>query len=128
MTPVNWAGTFENSVEASRLVSSRANGYTVVVPGHGAITKSGAFKKMDKYWKFLDGEYQECKSKGVGAKACARAVVEGMPDKFKNWPDSERAVINILVQYHFDNVDTPGKTKLNKFDFIAEYAYAKLFW
>lgn len=127
MTPVNWAGTFENSIDASQLVASKSNGYTVVVPGHGAITKVGAFKKMEEYWKMLEAEYEDCKRKELSPQTCARAVLETMPEKFKSWPDSERAVINILVQYHFDASPSPSKTKLDKFEFIAEYAYAKLF-
>ena len=123
VTPVMWAGTFDDCIAACQAFENDVIGY--VVPGHGAIqhAKQKPLQKMKAYWSHLQSEVNQCKKASLEASDCAKRALQSLPENYRKWGDSERTLINVLVQYQ--NEANPGG-KVDKFGFIAEYAAAKL--
>lgn len=114
VTPVNWAGTFDQSVQACEALSGWQG---LIVPGHGAIQHSSQrpFNKMAGYWKTL-------KELSGREGFDPYGVLDALPEPYRGWEDAERSLINLLVEAK--NRESPGG-KIDKIGYLAEYMKIK---
>src|ERR1039457_677012 len=92
--PIAWAGPVSNWIAAcDRILALDVD---VIVPGHGPLAGLDAGRELKAYFEYLYSEARRCHAAGMTALAAARAI---SLDRWADWGDSERLVVNIANIY-----------------------------
>jgi len=104
LTPLAFAGSVDGALRALEWIAGF--GPDVVVPGHGAVTKSGdlpdVLAEHQRYYRLVIDLAADGLAAGRSPLDAARAARLG---EFAEWPDSERLVLNLHRAY----ADAQGK-------------------
>ena len=101
-TPIAWAGTLRNWIDAVDAILALEP--TAIVPGHGPVTDAAGARKVRDYLEMLDREGRVRHAAGMGPVEAARDIALG---EYAGWLDHERVVVNMETLYR--ELD-PGRT------------------
>lgn len=101
-TPIAWAGTMRNWIDAVDAILALEP--TAIVPGHGPVTDAAGARKVRDYLEMLDREGRVRHAAGMGPVEAARDIALG---EYAGWLDHERVVVNMETLYR--ELD-PGRT------------------
>jgi cyclase len=92
--PVIWAGPVENWIEACDYILGLD--VEVIVPGHGPIADKAAVRELKSYFEYITVQARAHFDNGVPYEEAARKI---SLDRFAQWLDPERIVINVASLY-----------------------------
>lgn len=96
VTPAMWAGPVDNWLAALDLVA--ALDAEVFVPGHGPVGGRPEIAALRDYWEWLKEGVTVHRTAGRSAMQAVRAMIrEPAFDRFRDWSESERIVINAIT-------------------------------
>jgi glyoxylase-like metal-dependent hydrolase (beta-lactamase superfamily II) len=93
-TPIVWAGTFQNWLDACETILSLDA--PVLVPGHGPITDASGAREVMRYLEYVRAEARKRFDAGMEAEAAADDIDIG---EFSDWADRERIAVNVEAAY-----------------------------
>lgn len=92
--PIVWAGPVSNWIVAcERILALEVE---VIVPGHGPLAGPGAVRELKAYFEYLYDEARARHGEGMTALEAARSI---SLERWADWGDSERLVVNIANIY-----------------------------
>jgi cyclase len=92
--PVIWAGPVENWIKTCDYILSLD--VEVIVPGHGPIADKAAVRELKSYFEYIAAQARHHFDSGVSYVEAARRI---NLDRFADWLDPERIVINVASLY-----------------------------
>jgi cyclase len=117
--PIAWAGPVSNWIAAcDRILALEID---VIVPGHGPLAGLDAVRELKAYFEYLYSEARARYAEGMTALAAARSI---SLDRWADWGDSERLVVNIANIYGELAGDPEPLNPLAAFQQMAELARA----
>jgi cyclase len=115
--PIAWAGPVSNWVSAcDRILAMDVD---VIVPGHGPIGDKDSVRELKAYFEYLYEQARERHAEGMTPLEAARAIAI---DRWADWGDRERLVVNIATIYHELSPQDPQLDPLTAFQQMAELA------
>jgi cyclase len=117
--PIAWAGPVSNWIAACDRIL--ALDIDVIVPGHGPLAGLDAVRELKAYFEYLYSEARARYAEGMTALAAARSI---SLDRWADWGDSERLVVNIANIYGELAGDPEPLNPLAAFQQMAELARA----
>jgi cyclase len=117
--PIAWAGPVSNWIAACDRIL--ALDIDVIVPGHGPLAGLDAVRELKAYFEYLYSEARARYAEGMTALAAARSI---SLDRWADWGDSERLVVNIANIYGELAGDSEPLNPLAAFQQMAELARA----
>jgi len=92
--PIVWAGPVSNWIAAcERILALEVE---VIVPGHGPLAGPAAVRELKAYFEYLYDEARARHDEGMTALEAARSI---SLERWADWGDSERLVVNIANIY-----------------------------
>jgi cyclase len=92
--PIAWAGPVSNWIAAcERILAMRPE---LIVPGHGPLATLDDVRELKAYFDYLYEQARRCRAEGMTALEAARAITL---DRWADWGDAERLVVNIANIY-----------------------------
>ncbi len=117
--PIAWAGPVSNWIAAcDRILALDVD---VIVPGHGPLAGLEAVRELKAYFEYLYSEARARYAEGMTALAAARSI---SLERWADWGDSERLVVNIANIYGELAGDPEPLNPLAAFQQMAELARA----
>ncbi|MFI4984679.1 MAG: MBL fold metallo-hydrolase [Solirubrobacterales bacterium] len=117
--PIAWAGPVSNWIAAcDRILGLDID---VIVPGHGPLAGLDAVRELKAYFEYLYSEARARYADGMTALQAARSI---SLDRWADWGDSERLVVNIANIYGELAGDHEPANPLAAFQQMAELARA----
>jgi cyclase len=92
--PIVWAGPVSNWIAACERILALE--LEVIVPGHGPLAGPGAVRELKAYFEYLYDEARARHGEGMTALEAARSI---SLERWADWGDSERLVVNIANIY-----------------------------
>jgi len=92
--PIVWAGPVGNWIKACDLILSWD--IETVVPGHGPITDKDGVRRLRDYFTYVHTEAKKRFDAGMSYDEAARDIAL---DRYADWLDPERIVINVITCY-----------------------------
>jgi glyoxylase-like metal-dependent hydrolase (beta-lactamase superfamily II) len=92
--PIVWAGPVGNWIKACDLILSWD--VETVVPGHGPITDKNGIRALRDYFAYIHTEAKKRFDAGMSYDEAARDIAL---DKYADWLDPERVVVNVITCY-----------------------------
>jgi cyclase len=117
--PIAWAGPVSNWIAACDRVL--ALDIDVIVPGHGPLAGLDAVRELKAYFEYLYSEARARYADGMTPLAAARSI---SLDRWADWGESERLVVNIANIYAELAGDLQPLNPLAAFQQMAELAGA----
>src|SRR6202035_5234805 len=115
--PIAWAGPVSHWIAAcDRILALDVD---VIVPGHGPLAGLDAVRELKAYFEYLYSEARARHAEGMTALAAARAI---SLERWANWGESERLVVNIANIYGELAGDHEPVNPLAAFQQMAELA------
>jgi glyoxylase-like metal-dependent hydrolase (beta-lactamase superfamily II) len=115
--PIAWAGPISNWIAACERIL--AMDVEVIVPGHGPVSEPAAVRELQAYFEYLYEQARSCHGEGMTPLQAARAIAT---DRFADWGERERLVVNIANVYsELSGEDPPNP--LAAFQQMAEMAH-----
>jgi cyclase len=115
--PIAWAGPVSNWIAACERIL--AMDVEVIVPGHGPLAGPGAVRELKAYFEYLYDEARARHADGMTALQAARSI---SLDRWADWGDPERLVVNIANIYGELSGDQEPVNPLAAFEQMAELA------
>lgn len=117
--PIAWAGPVSNWIAACDRIL--AMDIDVIVPGHGPLAEQSAVGELKAYFEYLYEQARACHVEGMSTLEAARSMAL---DRWADWGESERLVVNIASIYaELDGTSEP-LNPLVAFQQMAELAVA----
>ncbi|HXW59630.1 MAG TPA: MBL fold metallo-hydrolase [Solirubrobacteraceae bacterium] len=117
MHPLAWAGPISNWVSAcERILDMDVD---VIVPGHGPLADKHAIGELRDYFEYLGEEARLCHAAGMAPLDAARKIAL---DRWAQWQEPERLVLNIITIYRELDNDQEPLNVLEAFRDMAELA------
>jgi cyclase len=117
--PITWAGPVSNWIAAcDRILSLDID---VIVPGHGPLAGLDAVRELKAYFEYLYSEARARYADGMTALQAARSI---SLQRWADWGDSERLVVNIANIYGELAGDHQPVNPMAAFQQMAELARA----
>ncbi len=92
--PIAWAGPVSNWIAAcDRILTMDVE---VIVPGHGPLAETSAVSELKAYFEYLYEQARARHAEGMSALEAARSM---SLDRWADWSESERLVVNIASIY-----------------------------
>ena len=101
--PIMWNGPVGNWIKACDLLLSLD--LDVIVPGHGPITDKQGVRNLRDYLVYLRDQTRARFEAGMKIEEAARDIAM---DKYAQWIDGERVVVNVYTLYREFAKDTPA--------------------
>jgi cyclase len=118
--PIAWAGPVSNWMAAcDRILAMDVD---VIVPGHGPLAGPGAVRELKAYFEYLYSEARARHAAGMTALQAARSM---SLERWADWGDSERLVVNIANIYRELSGDPEPLNAVAAFEQMAELASAR---
>ncbi|MEA2315189.1 MAG: cyclase [Solirubrobacteraceae bacterium] len=115
--PIAWAGPVSNWIAAcDRILEMDPR---VIVPGHGPLAQPSAVRELKAYFEYLYQEARARRAQGMGALEAARSM---SLDRWADWHDAERVVVNIESIYREDAGEPSEVNPLEAFEQMAQLA------
>ena len=123
-TPVLWAGTADNWIDAlKRIIELNPK---TIVPGHGYFTDTEGVKALIDYWQFVDHELKQQFLKGVTSVEAANLVALSADFKkrgYHKWDAAERIVTSSMTLYkHWSNAPPSKPSTYKQLKMFSEQA------
>jgi cyclase len=115
--PIAWAGPVSNWVAACDRIL--AMDVEVIVPGHGPIGDKSSVRELKSYFEYLYEQARGRHAEGMTPLQAARSI---SLDRWADWGDRERLVVNIATIYHELSPAEPPLDPLAAFQQMAELA------
>jgi cyclase len=115
--PIAWAGPVSNWIAACERILEMD--VEVIVPGHGPLAEKGAVRELKAYFEYLYQQARVCHAEGLSALEAARAMAL---DRWADWRESERLVVNIASIYSELSGDPEPQNPLEAFQQMAALA------
>jgi cyclase len=115
--PIAWAGPVSNWIAACERIL--ALGVDVIVPGHGPPAGPAAVRELQGYFEYLYEQARSAHAEGMTALQAARAIAL---DRWAQWGEAERLVVNIANIYGELNGDAEPPNPLEAFQQMADLA------
>jgi cyclase len=115
--PIAWAGPVSNWIAACDRIL--AMDVEVIVPGHGPLAGLGAVRELRAYFEYLYAEARACQAGGMTPLQAARSI---SLERWADWGDPERLVVNIANIYGELSGDREPLNPLAAFEQMAELA------
>jgi cyclase len=115
--PIVWAGPVSNWIAVCDRIL--AMDVETIVPGHGALATPEAIRELKAYFEYLYEQAREHHAAGMSAPQAARSIAL---DRWTEWGNRERLVVNIANIYAELNRDADGVNPLTAFEQMAELA------
>jgi glyoxylase-like metal-dependent hydrolase (beta-lactamase superfamily II) len=115
--PIAWAGPVSNWIGACERIL--AMDPQLIVPGHGPLATPDSVRELKAYFEYLYEEVRRCRGEGMTALEAARAIAL---DRWADWGDAERLVVNIANIYGELEGDHQPINPLVAFEQMAELA------
>jgi cyclase len=115
--PITWAGPVSNWIGACERIL--AMDPELIVPGHGPLATPDAVRELKAYFEYLYEHTRRCRAEGMTALEAARAIAL---DRWADWGDPERLVVNIANIYGELEGDQQPTNPLVAFEQMAELA------
>jgi cyclase len=113
--PIAWAGPVSNWIAAcDRILALDVD---VIVPGHGPLAGPNAVRELKAYFEYLYAEAGTRHAEGMTALQAARSI---SLDRWADWSESERLVVNIANIYHELSAEEEPPNPLTAFQQMAE--------
>ena len=113
VTPVMWAGPYENWIAAlDTLLGLDAEAY---VPGHGPVCGRAEIEALRAYWAWLGPAATERHARGMSAWEAARdlaAAPELAAGGWRTWDAPERIVVSVATIYRNLSGEPPASSPL----------------
>jgi cyclase len=117
--PIAWAGPVSNWIAAcDRILALDVD---VIVPGHGPLAGLAAVRELKAYFEYLYSEARARYADGMTALQAARSI---SLERWADWGDSERLVVNIANIYGELAGDHEPVNPMAAFQQMAELARA----
>jgi hypothetical protein len=91
----------------------------VIVPGHGPLATLDAVRELKAYFEYLYGQARSAHAEGMTALQAARSI---SLERWADWGDSERLVVNIANIYAELSGDREPLNPLAAFEQMAALA------
>jgi cyclase len=117
--PIAWAGPVSNWIAACERIL--AMDVAVIVPGHGPPAAADAVRELKAYFEYLYDQARARHAEGMTALQAARSLAL---DRWADWGDAERIVVNIANIYGELEGDQQPINPLVAFEQMAELAGA----
>jgi cyclase len=117
--PIAWAGPVSNWIAACDRIL--AMDVEVIVPGHGPLAGPDAVRELKAYFEYLYAEAGARHAAGMSASEAARSL---SLDRWADWSESERLVVNIANIYHELSGEDEPLNPLVAFEAMAELVSA----
>jgi len=118
--PIAWAGPVSNWIKACERIL--AMDVDVIVPGHGPLAEPAAVRELKAYFEYLYDEARSCHERGMSPLQAARSI---SVDRWADWGESERVVVNIANIYRELSPDQEPPNPLAAFEQMAELARSR---
>jgi cyclase len=115
--PITWAGPVSNWISACDRIL--AMDVEVIVPGHGPLADKHAVRELKAYFEYLYEQARTCHAEGMTPLQAARSI---SLDRWAEWAEPERLVININAIYRELSADDTPTNTLALFEQMAELA------
>jgi glyoxylase-like metal-dependent hydrolase (beta-lactamase superfamily II) len=115
--PIAWAGPVSNWISACERIL--ALDVDVIVPGHGPPAGPAAVRELQSYFEYLYERSRAAHAEGKTPLQAARAMAL---DRWADWGESERLVVNIMNIYAELNGEPEPINPLVAFQQMAELA------
>ena len=115
--PIAWAGPVSNWIAACDRIL--AMDVAVIVPGHGPPAAADAVRELKAYFEYLYDQARARHGEGMTALQAARSLAL---DRWADWGDAERIVVNIANIYGELEGDQQPINALVAFEQMAELA------
>jgi glyoxylase-like metal-dependent hydrolase (beta-lactamase superfamily II) len=115
--PIAWAGPVSNWIVACERIL--AMDPELIVPGHGPLATPDSVRELKAYFEYLYEQARKCRAEGMTALEAARAIAL---DRWADWGDAERLVVNIANIYGELEGDQQPINPLAAFEQMAELA------
>jgi cyclase len=115
--PIAWAGPVSNWIAACERIL--AMDVAVIVPGHGPPATPDAVAELKAYFEYLYDQARSRHAEGMTALQAARSI---SLDRWADWGDPERIVVNIANIYGELEGDQQPINALVAFEQMAELA------
>jgi cyclase len=116
--PIVWAGPVSNWIAVCERIL--AMDVETIVPGHGPPASPDAVRELKAYFEYLYEQARERHAAGMSALAAARSI--GV-DRWAQWGNPERLVVNIASIYAELEGDAEGPNPLTAFEQMAQLAH-----
>ncbi|HEV2979927.1 MAG TPA: MBL fold metallo-hydrolase [Solirubrobacteraceae bacterium] len=116
--PIVWAGPVSNWIAVCERIL--AMDVETIVPGHGPPASPDAVRELKAYFEYLYEQARERHAAGMSALAAARSIGA---DRWAQWGNRERLVVNIASIYAELEGDTEGPNPLTAFEQMAQLAH-----
>ncbi len=118
--PIAWAGPVSNWIAAcERILALEVE---VIVPGHGPLAGPAAVRELQAYFEYLYTEARARHAEGMTPLQAARSL---SLDRWADWGESERLVVNIANIYRELSGDEEPVNQLAAFEQMAELARSR---
>ena len=118
--PIAWAGPVSNWIVAcERILALEVE---VIVPGHGPLAGPAAVRELKAYFEYLYAEARARHADGMTPLQAARSL---SLDRWADWGESERLVVNIANIYRELSGDEEPMNQLAAFEQMAELARSR---
>jgi cyclase len=118
--PIAWAGPVSNWIAACERIL--ALDVEVIVPGHGPLAGPAAVRELKAYFEYLYTEARARHAEGMTPLEAARSL---SLDRWADWGESERLVVNIANIYRELSGDEEPLNQLAAFEQMAELARSR---
>jgi cyclase len=118
--PIAWAGPVSNWIVACDRIL--AMDVEVIVPGHGPLAGPAAVRELKAYFEYLYAETRTRHADGMTPLQAARSI---SLDRWADWGESERLVVNITNIYRELSGDQEPLNPLAAFEQMAELARSR---
>ena len=115
--PIAWAGPVSNWIAACERIL--AMDVETIVPGHGPLAGKDSVVELKAYFEYLYDEARARHADGMSALDAARSMAL---DRWADWGESERLVVNIANIYGELDGATEPPNPLEAFQWMAELA------
>jgi cyclase len=115
--PIVWAGPVSNWIAACERIL--AMDVETIVPGHGPPASPDAVRELKAYFEYLYQQARERHAAGMSALQAARSLAL---DRWAQWGNRERLVVNIASIYAEIDGDDEGPNPLTAFEQMAALA------
>jgi cyclase len=117
--PIAWVGPVSNWIVACERIL--AMDPELIVPGHGPLATPDSVRELKAYFEYLYEQARRCRAEGMTALEAARAIAL---DRWADWGDAERLVVNIANIYGELEGDQQPINPLAAFEQMAELAHS----
>jgi glyoxylase-like metal-dependent hydrolase (beta-lactamase superfamily II) len=114
--PIVWAGPVSNWIAACDRIL--AMDVELIVPGHGPLAGKPAVRELKAYFEYLYEQARARHAEGMTALQAARSIAL---DRWADWGESERLVVNIATIYSELSGDQAPLTPVAAFEQMADW-------